>query len=83
MLDAIQNHNESPFLSHLLFTQALDDRIASQRELGITAGLSWYLGAYAVIFYIDYGMSEGMLQGEKQARSMRLKREYRSLIGWK
>jgi hypothetical protein len=32
---------ESPYASHLLLTQLLDDEIPEQRELGISAGLEW------------------------------------------
>ena len=53
---------ESPFASHLLYTQdeILDDTIESERELGINAGLAWGSVADYVVFYVDLGMSEGM-----------------------
>lgn len=53
---------ESPIASHLLFTQpgVLDDKILSERELGIQAGLAWMPVAELIVFYTDYGMSLGM-----------------------
>lgn len=53
---------EAPYASHLFFTQhgLLDDSVASERELGITAGFMWRRRTDAVIFYIDRGVSRGM-----------------------
>lgn len=41
--DCLVNYHESPFLSHLLYTQEgiLDDSIPAERQLGIDAGLEW------------------------------------------
>jgi len=53
---------ESPIASHLLYTQEgiLNDNIASERMLGILAGLEWAKVAEKHVFYIDYEMSPGM-----------------------
>lgn len=59
MADSL-NRNEAPMLSHLLYTQVLDDKIMSQRERGIMAGLAWRTSAEAGIFYLDFGLSDGM-----------------------
>lgn len=59
MLDSLRR-GEAPFLSHLLYTQVLDDTEPNDRSLGIEAGLSWQSQAEAVIVYGDYGLSEGM-----------------------
>lgn len=56
------NRGESPLCSHLLLTQVLDDTIPKERELGINAGLHWTDVADAHIFYIDYGLSPGMIK---------------------
>lgn len=56
------NRGESPIASHLLLTQVLDDTIPEERELGINAGLHWTDVADAHIFYVDYGLSAGMMQ---------------------
>lgn len=55
--------SESPYLSHLLLTQILDDNDPQQRVLGIAAGLVWGAAAELVAVYIDRGLSKGMLQG--------------------
>lgn len=54
---------ESPYLSHLLFTQILDDLVPEERSLGIVAGLAWGAAAEHVAVYIDRGISQGMIQG--------------------
>lgn len=59
---------EYPIASHLLYTQpgVLDDAVASERQLGIDAGLAWRRVADRAIFYVDRGWSAGM----EQARSL-------------
>lgn len=54
--------NESPIASHLLYTQEgiLNDNIPEERRKGIEAGLVWQKIADKHVFYVDYGMSEGM-----------------------
>lgn len=56
---------ESPFASHLLYTQegVLRDEVPEEREQGIAAGFAWRAWADASVFYVDLGFSEGMLQG--------------------
>jgi hypothetical protein len=55
---------EAPIASHLLYTQpgVLDDDVPDERRLGIDAGLAWGRVADAAVFYVDLGMSRGMLQ---------------------
>lgn len=60
---------EAPIASHLLYTQALDDRIPEERSLGIDAGLAWGPAADATVVYIDRGISEGMRRGIDRARA--------------
>lgn len=66
MLDSLRR-GEAPFLSHLLYTQVLDDTDPEQRETGIEAGLAWQDQADAVIGYVDYGISPGMEIALKRA----------------
>lgn len=54
------NRGESPMVSHLLYTQILDDTKPDERKLGIAAGLAWRGVADYSVFYIDYGMTPGM-----------------------
>lgn len=59
VLDCL-HRGESPIASHLLYTQMLDDRVPSERELGIQAGLAWRKVAERAVFYTDFGWSTGM-----------------------
>lgn len=62
---------ESPIASHLLYTQPgiLDDKIPSQRKLGIAAGLAWLGVAEDHVFYTDLGWSGGMLAAKEDAEN--------------
>ena len=70
---------EAPMLSHLLYTQVLDDTDVVEREIGIEAGLAWGRYAEATVVYIDMGISEGMKLGIARAKSEGRVIEYRSL----
>ena len=61
---------ESPFASHLLYTQdgILDDDVPAERAFGIEAGLSWGTFADATVVYTDFGISAGMDLGIARAR---------------
>lgn len=68
MHDCIQQ-GEAPYASHALYTQpgVLNDQIPGERELGIRSGFAWNRQAEASIFYVDRGLSSGMIQGIKNA----------------
>lgn len=70
---------ESPFLSHLLYTQILDDNIPEERTMGIEAGLEWGKVAEVSIVYIDRGISPGMIKGIESARDKGRKIIFRNL----
>ena len=70
---------EAPLLSHLLYTQVLDDNIWHERELGINAGLAWLTAAKKHVFYIDYGYSKGMLAAKELSEEIGIKIEERKL----
>ena len=59
MLDSL-NRGESPFLSHLLYPQVLDDNDPRQRKLGIEAGLAFGKLCDKTVVYTDLGISHGM-----------------------
>lgn len=63
------SRGESPYASHLLYTQpgVLDDLIPEQRRIGIEAGLKFHEIADKVVFYLDYGMSPGMIKAWEAA----------------
>jgi hypothetical protein len=69
MLDCLLR-GEAPYLSHLLYTQVLDDDVAEERKLGIDAGieLSHRLlldEDVAHVFYDELGISGGMRSAAK------------------
>lgn len=75
------HRGESPYASHGFFTHFLDDTNPSQRMAGIKAGLEWAKAADAVIYYLDHGMSPGMIFAlEKHVQAAR-KVEVRLLLG--
>ena len=71
---------ESPFASHLLYTQVLDDTVAAQRELGLTLASAWYDVADLCAIYTDRGISDGMKRGIEYANKIGLKTEERSIL---
>ena len=90
----IENHNyakailndsifrgESPFLSHLFYTQFLNDKIKDQRKLGMEAGWAVLHKADYVAVYLDLGWTDGMVDGVIEASRLGLKIEKRK-IGW-
>lgn len=70
---------ESPFASHMLYTQVLDDDKPEKRALGIRAGLSFYAVAKICAVYSDYGISPGMYEGIKAARSNGVLVDFRTI----
>jgi len=81
MRDCLINHGESPFASHLLYTQpgVLDDKNPDERKLGIGAGFIWGLPAKATVVYTNLGVSSGMGLGIEKARMARRPIEIRLL----
>lgn len=79
--DCLVNHNEAPFLSHLLYPQEgiLNDAIPEERQLGIDAGLAWGSVAQTTVVYTDLGISEGMEYGIKDALKAGRHIEFRNL----
>lgn len=73
------SRGEAPFVSHLLYTQVLDDSIQEERNQGIEAGLSWGLHAEKTVVYCNYGVTEGMKKGIKKAKEQHRPIEYRNM----
>jgi hypothetical protein len=67
---------ESPYASHRMLTDALDDNDPEERELGIKAGLAWREAMYVTasgnlinvlpVFYVDLGNSGGMRRAREK-----------------
>jgi len=79
MLDSLKR-GEAPILSHLLYTQVLDDTIPEQRIMGIDAGLAWKCVAEKHVFYIDYGYSSGMKYALEYAKEHQIETEERTIL---
>lgn len=85
LLDSLQR-GEAPFASHLLYTQVLDDKDPMQRAQGLASGLAWYYAATqssatTVVFYVDYGISPGMLEALERAQAEKTPIIFRRIIG--
>ena len=78
MKDCFIRH-EAPFISHLIYTQILNDNKSREREQGIEAGLLWGKCADKTVVYCDYGISPGMKKGIERAEKEGRKIEYRKL----
>jgi len=70
---------EAPFISHLLYTQCLEDTVPEDRKLGLEAGWAWIERSDYTIVYDDYGISKGMDGGIKMAETFNHKIEYRKI----
>lgn len=70
---------EAPFLSHLLYTQALDDKDMAQRKLGMELGFRWIRVCDLSASYNDLGVSPGMMVGVSKAKHCGVKCVNRSL----
>jgi hypothetical protein len=74
---------DAPMVSHLLYTQCLDDEVPEERALGIEAGLCWGPKATATVVYVDLGVSPGMKFGIERAEKEKRPVEFRTVPGWK
>lgn len=72
-------HGESPFASHQMYTDALDDNIPEERKQGLQAGLAWSSFAKRTVVYADFGISKGMKYGVALADAKSRPVEYRKL----
>ena|ERR1019366_4338182 len=72
---------ETPFVSHLLYTQPgiLRDGVPAERQQGIAAAHAWYRAADAAVVYTDRGISHGMEAGIAAAKAAGKPVEFRSL----
>lgn len=79
MFDSI-HRDEAPMVSHLLYTQCLNDDIPGERLLGINAGLAWGKCCDATVVYVDRGVSDGMRLGIVRAKAEGRRVEFRALF---
>ncbi len=71
---------EAPFLSHLLYTQALADNVPEQRRLGMRAGLALSERLDFAAIYYDLGISPGMVKAIQHYREIGKRQELRRLF---
>lgn len=76
MKDSLER-GEAPMVSHLLYTQCLNDLDANERQLGISAGLAFKAVINKTVVYSDLGISDGMHIGIKDAIANKREIEYR------
>jgi|SRR3990172_8672052 len=76
--DCVQR-GESPYASHQMLTDALDDLDPEQRKAGIAAGFAWRGVAAITVFYLDHGWSRGMLLGLEDCKAKGLPHELRRI----
>lgn len=71
VLDSL-SRDESPYASHLLYTQKglLNDAVAEERRRGIAAADSWLEVADCVAVYCDNGITRGMVIGIVKAAKL-------------
>lgn len=75
------DRGETPFASHLLYTQILNDRDKNARVLGLALAKPWYYVVDKAVFYMDKGLSPGMEHGLKICKRIGLTIEERYLNG--
>lgn len=78
MMDSLAR-SEAPLVSHLLYTQVLNDADPEDRRVGIDAGHAWLGYADLMAVYMDLGISDGMKQGITLAKVVGIPVEYRWL----
>jgi hypothetical protein len=61
---------EAPFVSHLLYTQVLDDTVLEERTLGMESGFAFLEKSDYSVCYEDYGVSRGMEEGIRRAKDL-------------
>lgn len=74
------SRNEAPMVSHLLYTQCLNDKDPVERILGIQAGLAFKSIISKTVVYTDLGISPGMQLGIDDALKNGRLIEYRNIL---
>lgn len=76
---------ESPYASHWMIAAsgALNDLEPDERKRGIELGFLWLRVADKQVFYVDLGLSSGMLTAMARGVVMKKTIEIRSLEKWK
>lgn len=69
MRDSFINHGELPFASHAIYPLKgiLNDKDPEERKLGMAAGFAYGADTEYSVFYVNYGVSSGMMDGAENA----------------
>lgn len=70
---------EHPFASHLFYPQFMNDNDPTERQAGINFGYDHWKDARSVVFYVDLGLSDGMIAALRRAIDKKLAIEFRRL----
>ncbi|WP_051368421.1 hypothetical protein [Psychromonas sp. SP041] len=74
---------ESPMALHLLYNKSLRDGNDVERSIGIKRSFDWHSHAEKKAFYIDRGLSNGMIMGYLDACAKGQQTEFRFIAGSK
>jgi len=80
ILDCLRR-GETPYASHKMLTDALDDLEPEERKLGMSAGYPWVELAETSAIYIDLGVSRGMEKALKLCPDAKIER--RTVLFWR
>lgn len=73
------DRGEAPFASHAMYPFFLDDDDPKQRRQGLEMGHEYLQKSQAVVFYVDLGMSPGMLIALDRALAFKKRVEFRCI----
>lgn len=71
---------EAPFASHGFYPWLLDDTNLDERQKGIDMGYLWWPAAKCIVFYTDYGWSNGMRMARVRAERLALPIARRAIL---
>lgn len=80
LLHSMFIENETPFASHLFYTQVLNDEIQEERRIGIQLGYNIGDRADYVVVYEDLGISEGMKNAISRYKNLGKDIVYRRIL---
>lgn len=83
LLDCVLR-GETPYASHKMLTDCLDDNDPGQRRIGINAGMAMSKIIVSAggkpVFYLDHGWSRGMQEARKHYQTLSIPYEERYIL---
>lgn len=74
---SLMMNGESPMAFHLIYGKSLRDKDETEREIGIKRSFNWHSYAEKKVFYLDRGLSNGMIMGYLDAKEKGISTEFR------